>query len=184
MVARSLVSFVVAMAAMAFVTQPWHVFALRAVHGFFAGYGGLTLTMAAESAPRDRMAAAIGTVQTAQRLGPALGPVIGGVLAGAGRAAARVSRDGRVLRVALLLVFVLYDDEAAATQPGSRRTRRRSASASGRVLAFENFLLLMVVIFGIQFVDRSFGPVLPLYLEQLGMTPARRCRLPPACCFR
>ena len=36
-------------------------------------------------------------------------------------------------------------------------------------LAFENFLLLMVVIFGFQFVDRSFGPILPLYIA--GMEP-------------
>jgi DHA1 family multidrug resistance protein-like MFS transporter len=47
MVERSLVSFVVVMSAMAFVTRPWHVFALRAVQGLFAGYGALTLTMAA-----------------------------------------------------------------------------------------------------------------------------------------
>ena len=69
------------MAAMAFVTQPWHVFALRTIQGLFAGYGAMTLTMAADSAPRDRTAQAIGVVQTAQRLGPALGPVIGGTVA-------------------------------------------------------------------------------------------------------
>jgi len=73
MVERALVSFVVIMSAMAFVTRAWHIFVLRAVQGVFAGYGGLTLAMAAESAPRDRMATAIGLVQTAQRLGPALG---------------------------------------------------------------------------------------------------------------
>jgi len=77
MVERSLASFVVVMTAMAFVTRPWHVFALRAFQGLFAGYGALTLTMAADSAPKGRMAQAIGTVQTAQRLGPALGPVFG-----------------------------------------------------------------------------------------------------------
>jgi DHA1 family multidrug resistance protein-like MFS transporter len=81
MVERSLISFVLVMSAMAFVTRPWHIFALRAVQGVFAGYGGLTLAMAAESAPRDRLARAIGLVQSAQRLGPALGPVIGGVVA-------------------------------------------------------------------------------------------------------
>ena len=52
MVARSLGSFVVIMAAMAWVTQPWHLFALRAIQGLFAGYGPLCLAMAAESAPR------------------------------------------------------------------------------------------------------------------------------------
>src|SRR5262245_47906628 len=81
MVERSLVSFVLVMGSMAFVTRAWHVFALRAVQGLFAGYGALTLTMAADSAPKGRMAQAIGTVQTAQRLGPALGPVFGGVVA-------------------------------------------------------------------------------------------------------
>ena len=75
MVERSLVSFVVIMALDGVRDRrPWHVFALRALQGLFAGYGALALAMAAESAPRDRMASAIGTVQTAQRLGPALGP--------------------------------------------------------------------------------------------------------------
>jgi hypothetical protein len=41
------------------------------------------------------------------------------------------------------------------------------------VLAFENFLLLMFVVFSIQFVDRSFGPVLPLFIEQRGIPAAR-----------
>jgi MFS transporter, DHA1 family, multidrug resistance protein len=81
MVERSLASFVVVMAAMAYVREPWHVFALRAVQGLFAGYGTLALTMAADSAPRGQMAHAIGFVQTAQRIGPALGPIFGGVVA-------------------------------------------------------------------------------------------------------
>jgi len=41
------------------------------------------------------------------------------------------------------------------------------------VLAFENFILMMAVIFGLQFVDRSFGPVLPLYVEQVGVAHSR-----------
>jgi MFS family permease len=32
---------------------------------------------------------------------------------------------------------------------------------------------MMGVIFGLQFVDRSFGPVLPLWVEQMGVTHAR-----------
>ena len=56
MVQRSLISFVFVMSAMAFVTEPWHVFALRALQGLFAGYGALTLTMAADVAPADKTA--------------------------------------------------------------------------------------------------------------------------------
>jgi DHA1 family tetracycline resistance protein-like MFS transporter len=36
------------------------------------------------------------------------------------------------------------------------------------VLAFENFILLIGVVFSFTFVDRSFGPVLPLYINELG----------------
>src|SRR3982750_2149926 len=57
MVERSLASFVIVMSAMAFVTRPWHVFALRAIQGLFAGYGALTLTMAADQAPPGRLPA-------------------------------------------------------------------------------------------------------------------------------
>jgi MFS transporter, DHA1 family, multidrug resistance protein len=165
MVERSLVSFVVVMAAMAFVTEAWHVLALRAVQGLFAGYGALALTMAAESAPRDRMAQAIGQVQTAQRLGPALGPIIGGVVAQIVGLRNAFLVTAFCFAVAVVLVFVLYQ-EPSTKQPGEDRDR--GPVRFRNVLAFENFVVLMVVVFGLQFVDRSFGPVLPLYLAQLG----------------
>ncbi len=74
LVQRSLFSCVVVMALMAKATEPWQLFALRAAQGLLAGYGPLTLTMAARSAPPEQMASAIGAVQTAQRFGPAIGP--------------------------------------------------------------------------------------------------------------
>ena len=168
MVARSLVSCALVMALMAIVTRPWHVFALRAALGLLTGYGGLTLSMAAESAPRDRMAAAIGTVQTAQRLGPAVGPVIGGLLAGAVGLRRSFLVTAVLYTCALLLVLLLYDERRSESGHPAGTAAERINFRS--VLAFENFLVLLGVVFGIQFVDRSIGPILPLYLEQLGMT--------------
>ncbi len=163
-------SFVVVMAALAYVTRPWQVFALRAAQGLFAGYGALTLTMAADSAPRDRVAYAIGYVQTAQRLGPAIGPIVGCAVAQmVGIRRAFLVTSGFYVVAAVLLLF-MYDERQAhhaeTSTAGGRLTFRN-------VLAFENFILLMAVIFGLQFVDRSFGPVLPLYVAELG-TPADR----------
>jgi DHA1 family multidrug resistance protein-like MFS transporter len=171
MVARSLVACALVMGAMAFVTRPWHVFALRAVLGFLTGYGGLTLTMAAESAPRDRLSSAIGLVQTAQRLGPAVGPVVGGFLAGVVGLRAAFLVTAALYTVALLLVLALYDEDSPEV-PADRRTEREFVSFRS-VLAFQNFLVLMGVIFGLQFVDRSVGPILPLYIEQAGVSAAR-----------
>ena len=165
MVERALVSFVVVMAAMAYVTKPWHLFALRAALGFFAGYGALTLSMAARSVPRERMAQAIGAVQTAQRLGPALGPVIGGLLAPLVGLRNAFLVSAVVYAIAFGLVFVLYREESEVDRSDEQGAARVTF---GTILAFENFILLLVVIFGLQVVDRSFGPVLPLYVSQLG----------------
>lgn len=163
MVERALLSFVVVMSAMAYARHPWHLFALRAALGFFSGYGALTLSMAARSAPPEHMAQAIGTVQTAHRLGPALGPVIGGVLAPLVGLRNAFFVAAAVYGLAFLVVLFLYDE-------GRLEPRARDAAGGritfGTILALENFILLMVVIFGLQFVDRSFGPVLPLYVEQ------------------
>jgi DHA1 family multidrug resistance protein-like MFS transporter len=129
--------------------------------------------MAAESAPPDRTAYAIGTIQTAQRLGPAVGPVIGGVVAQmVGLRNAFLMTSGFYV-VALGIVFFLYDERHA------RPSRAAAGTAPIRfksVLAFENFILLMAVIFGLQLVDRSYGPILPLYVAQLG-TPAHQVPL-------
>ena len=171
MVARSLVSCAVVMGLMAFVTRPWHVFALRAALGLLTGYGSLTLSMAAESAPRDRLAASIGTVQTAQRLGPAVGPIIGGFLADAVGLRRAFLVTAGFYTAALILVLVAYTEERVPrSSEGSGEAGRISFRS---ILAFENFLLLIGVIFGIQFVDRSVGPILPLYIEQIGVNPAR-----------
>jgi len=173
MVERSLLSFVVIMSATAFVTQAWHVFALRAVQGLFAGFGALTLSMAAESAPRDRLAASIGVVQTAQRMGPALGPVAGGAIAQLVGLRRAFLVAAVFYAIAFLIVLLLYEETA-----GARRKARADTAGAGpitfrHVLAFQHFLLLMGAVFALQFIDRSFGPILPLYVAELGAPLSR-----------
>ncbi len=172
MVLRSLASFVILMAAMGFAQAPWHLFALRLVQGFFAGYGALCLAMAAEGAPEGRMAQSIGLVQTAQRLGPALGPVIGGVVAARVGLRTTFLVTASFYLVAFVLVAVVYVEKApsAGTSHAAAPSERVTFS---NVLAFENFLLLMALIFGFQFVDRSLGPVLPLHLSSIGVPDSK-----------
>ena len=165
MVERSLVSFVIVMSAMAFVTRAWHIFALRAVQGVFAGYGGLTLAMAAESAPRERLARAIGLVQTAQRLGPALGPVIGGVVAELVGIRRAFFVTACFYALALAVVFFFYNDPVRVS---ARHGADRPDGALGPLLRAPQFALMMGAIFVLTFVDRSFGPILPLHLAAGG----------------
>lgn len=179
LVLRSLACFILTMLLFGLVTRPWHIFGLRVLQGFFAGYGALAVAMAAQAAPRERMASAIGTVQMAQRLGPAVGPVIGGVLAVVIGIRASFFVASMFYLAAFVLVWQWFDDTHPSAVDGAGSGARdgagpRFAFASG--LALRQFVLLMGVIFGLQLVDRSFGPVLPLYLEQLGV-PAGRVAL-------
>ena len=171
MIGRSMTACVAVMAAMAIVTRPWHVLALRAILGLLTGYGGLALTMAAESAPVERVAWAIGTVQTAQRLGPAVGPIIGGVIAGLVGLRPSFVVTAAVYATGLLFVLLLYDQQGTRTTVSDDKSGRLLRFAD--VIALEHFVVLMAVIFVAQFADRSFGPVLPLYLEQIGVAHTR-----------
>jgi MFS family permease len=65
-----------------------------------------------------------------------------------------------------MVVHFTYDDAAVANP--SNPSNPANPITFRDVLAFHNFILMMAVIFGLQFVDRSFGPVLPLYVQQLG----------------
>jgi MFS family permease len=170
LVIRSLAAFALTKAAMAFVTAPWQLVALRGLLGVFAGYGALTMSMAAESVPRHRISHAIGSVQMGQRLGPAIGPLVGAVVAPlVGLRRSFLVTAGFYL-VALVMMAALY------REPRTRHARRamRSLGSVLRELArTPGFVLILAVIFGLQTVDRSFSPILPLFVAQLGV-PAER----------
>ena len=170
LVIRSLAAFILTTAAMAFVTAAWQLFALRLLLGVFAGYGALTISMAAESARRDRVAQAIGMVQTGHRLGPAIGPVIGGLLAQIVGLRNSFLVAATFYVAALITILVFYKEPREGTAP---RAVRGGRAVLAHLFKLPGFVLALGVIFGLQTVDRSFGPVLPLYVAQVGVETAR-----------
>jgi MFS transporter, DHA1 family, multidrug resistance protein len=170
LIIRSLTAFILTKAAMAFVTAPWQLFALRALLGVFAGYGALTISMAAQSAPKERMAYAIGTVQTGHRLGPAIGPVIGGVLAPTVGLRNAFLVAALFYVVAMALIVLVYKEPPIARATAKPRG---GWDVFTQLIRRPGFLLALFVIFGLQTVDRSFGPVLPLFVSQVGVAGER-----------
>jgi MFS family permease len=170
LVIRSLTAFILTKAGMAFVTAPWQLFALRALLGVFAGYGALTISMAAQSVPRERMARAIGAVQTGHRLGPAIGPVIGGLLAPLVGLRNAFLFAAAFYAAAMVLILVVYKDPPINRADHANRGGWEVISS---LLRLPGFVLALFVIFGLQTVDRSFGPVLPLFVAQVGVEPQR-----------
>jgi DHA1 family multidrug resistance protein-like MFS transporter len=170
LIIRSLTAFILTKAAMAFVTAPWQLFALRALLGVFAGYGALTISMAAQSVPKERMAYAIGTVQTGHRLGPAIGPVIGGVLAPLVGLRNAFLVAALFYVAAMMLIIFVYKEPAIAR---TAEKGRGGWEVFTQLIRQPGFLLALFVIFGLQTVDRSFGPVLPLFVSQVGVDAQR-----------
>jgi MFS family permease len=170
LVLRSLGAFVLTKGAMAFVTAPWQLVALRGLLGVFAGYGALTMSMAAESVPRDQMPRAIGVVQMGQRLGPAVGPIVGGIVAPLVGLRRSFLVTAAFYLIALLTVTVFYREPRRAR---ARQAVRSLGSVFRELASTPGFLLTLAVIFTLQTVDRSFSPILPLFVEQLGVSGER-----------
>jgi MFS family permease len=70
----------------------------------------------------------------------------------------------------VVLVAMLY------TEPRTRQARsagRRLGEVLGELYRTPGFVMVFMVILCLQLVDRSFGPILPLYVELLGLPPSR-----------
>src|SRR6185295_13192648 len=70
--------------------------------------------------------------------------------------------------VALIAIIVFYKEPRETDAP---RPMRGGRAVLSHLFRLPGFLLALIVIFGLQTVDRSFGPVLPLYVAQVVSTP-------------
>ncbi len=171
MAIRALLSYVVLLVLSAFVTSVGQLFVLRAGIGLFGGIGPLGLAMATSGAPREQTGRAVGAIQSAQILSAAVGPLLGGLLADTIGIRWTFLVTAAACAVALALL-VLYYEEARAVEPaGAAAAPARQPFAA--VLQVPHVAALLAILFLVNFVGRSFTPILPLHLQSLGVTPAR-----------
>jgi DHA1 family multidrug resistance protein-like MFS transporter len=165
---RALASYVVLMLLSAAVTDVWQLLLLRVGVGLFGGIGPLGLAMATSLAPREETGRAVARVQAAQILSAAVGPVAGGVLADhLGVRLTFVAAAG-VCAAAWLLVARAYVEAPAPARGAAERTLPLAG-----VVRLPEVAGLMAALFLVNFVGRSFTPILPLHLIALGL-PADR----------
>jgi MFS transporter, DHA1 family, multidrug resistance protein len=141
--------------------------ALRVGVGLFGAIGPLGLSMATALAPRDETGRAVGLIQAAQILAAAVGPLVGGLLADAIGIPRTFVATALLCAAALVLVAAFYRDAPAAA---------RSAVPPGRfadMLRFPHVGSLLVVLFLVNFIGRSFTPILPPHLLRLGVPEGR-----------
>ncbi len=162
--AKALVSYVVILALSAAVTRVEQLLALRIGIGLVGGIGPLGLAMATAQAPREETGRAVGLIQAAQILSGAIGPFAGGILADAIGIRRTFLVTAALCAVALVLVLAFYEERGPAE-------RKAAGPGSGfrAVVALPGVVALLVVLFLVNFIGRSFTPILPMHLQSLGV---------------
>jgi len=164
MLIRSLIGFVIIVAAMGLVTSVLQLFLLRLLMGFFAGFTPMVMALATVSAPRDKVPAAIGMVQSAQLLSVAVGPAIGGYVASHFGMRYAFFATAGLCAAALVGLIVLFQ-EVAAPAPGSPRAT--TTLPLRRILLYPHFPAVVALLFIAQFLDRGLSLLIPLQVAHM-----------------
>jgi DHA1 family multidrug resistance protein-like MFS transporter len=165
----ALAAYVVVLAATAGVRSVGELLVARIAIGLFGGIGPLSLAMATTQARREQTGRAVGMVQAAQILAAAVGPLAGGLLADTIGIRATFFVTAAICAGSWLLVARGYT-EAPRDQPSNTSPARGSLRS---LLAVPRMISMLVVVFLVNFVGRSFTPILPLYLQDLGVAAGR-----------
>jgi MFS transporter, DHA1 family, multidrug resistance protein len=166
MALRALISYVALLALSALVRDVYQLLACRIGIGLFGGIGPLGLAMATSLAPREQTGRAVGLIQAAQILAAAVGPLVGGYVADVIGVRRTFLVTSALCGFAVLLVMAYYE-EGPRSVPADR-TSGTGLSFAG-VLRLPGVPGLLVVLFLVNFVGRSFTPILPMHLERLGV---------------
>ena len=165
---KALVAYVIILGLPAVVTSVGQLLVLRIGIGLFGGIGPLGLAMATAQAPREETGRAVGRIQAAQILSAAIGPFAGGLLADTIGIRRTFLVTAALCALALLLVLALSE----GARPRGRQGHQPGMGFRA-VVALPGVVALLVVLFLVNFIGRSFTPILPLQLGALGLPSSR-----------
>jgi len=167
MVERCMIALAVHWGFFGFARNTYDLLVLRIILGMFGGFGILAMPLLVSTTPKEHMSRSIGYLQTVQMISSAAGPLIGGMLADwiGIRSTCLVSTAFCI--VGLVLINRLYREmpptgfSVSSRQHGPRISLREA-------VALPSFGTMIAVIFSVNFIERSFTPVVPLYILELG----------------
>jgi MFS family permease len=150
-----------------FATSVYHLLLLRVALGLSGGFATLSMPLLVASTPKDQMSQSIGVLQTVQMISSAVGPIVGGLLADSIGIRKTCMVSAVLAAVALVMIDRLYKDPDAAAATALGGAQERSISFR-QATAIPSFGIMLAVLFFVNFVERSFAPVIPLYILALG----------------
>ena len=160
---------------MGFSRNVWQLLLLRALLGLLGGFNNVAIAVITQGSPKEEVPSIIGTLQSVQILSAAIGPLAGGILATSIGIRNTFLVTGLVNFGSFLSIMLLYADQ--------RDPNLQDAVADGPALAQSTgfwkrpeYFTTVLVLFFVNMADRTFGPIIPLFLEELG-TPRGRLEM-------
>jgi DHA1 family multidrug resistance protein-like MFS transporter len=155
----------------AFASSPYHLLALRILIGIFGGLSTFAMPLLISTTPKERMSRSIGALQTVQMLSSAMGPLFGGVLADTIGIRNTCLVSAALAFAATVLIRLLYE-ESPGPDPVTGLPPKPAVVSWRKAVALPAFGAMAAILFFANFVERSFSPIVALYILQLG-TPLR-----------
>jgi len=155
----------------AFAQNVYHLLILRILLGVFGGFNTFSISLITQSCPQNRVARVIGTLQAVQIFSAAVGPFFGGVLAGWIGIRYTFLITSLMCLLSLVLFIFLYKDRPASHDEMTRLDPKEQGQTGLKsLMLLPNFAFLAMLLFLVTAIDRSFGPVIPLFV--VGLVPS------------
>lgn len=165
MIQRIVIAMILHWLLMYFVDSIAHLMVLRVMLGVFSGFGTISVALITHGVPRERVGEVVGSLQSTQILSAAAGPAVGGVLFDHFGLRPTFLITAGICGLGFFLVTFAYREVqpggAAAAPGGPAPISLRS------ILTRPGLLPLLGLLFFAALVDRSFGVVVPLVIQDL-----------------
>jgi DHA1 family multidrug resistance protein-like MFS transporter len=166
MVTRVMFGYALVIALIAFAPNAAILLVLRLIMGALGGFNSAMNALVTSVAPRERMSSVLGLNQTAQFVGITVGPLVGGLIADHfGFRPAFLFTALLCLGVGVAVAFLVEERFAAPSGKVKAPARARVRELAGN----RALMLMAVALFGIQFANLFISPIMPLFVQTLGV---------------
>ena len=167
MMIRAGLAMTITMGGLAFAPNIYWLIFLRLLNGVFTGFVPNATALIASQVPKDKSGAALGTLSTGVVAGTLTGPFVGGFIAEIfGIRNVFLLVGSFLFLAAILTIFFIKEDFQPVAKEKAIPTKEVFSSFKYPRLLVNLFLTSFVI----QFSAQSIGPILALYVRDLGQT--------------
>jgi len=161
----------------AFAQNVYHLLILRFFLGLFGGFNAFSISLATQLSPQDKVGRVIGTLQAVQISSTAVGPFVGGVLAGWIGIRHTFLVTSFLCLLSLFLFVFLYQDKETSPSPAAAKPSPEPHEGLASLMHLPDFAVVASLLFLVTTIDRSFAPVIPLFVADYRTDPLEAARL-------